>query len=1166
MPRISYRPHRSPVRRMKGMFSVEEFGQFPPVDESKDVGIYRGANGTRELRWNRSDVGYHALKSVSIEELEEIVVQEERRLFETRWPKLLEVSSSHPKTIHGLKHGAFHLPWLLSQRGFKGKVRTRLSREAEATLREFLDESLEEQIAFLAARAPSTLPDARKQLNSTGRTLLFRDVMAIRPSECRIRDPHEWLGRFCSVLNSPPKAFSRGYFFCVAFALREKGILLLSQACASAWLTYRGHVGKFGSHFAAISDPYVLAMTDRYARLEKPHWELASFEAGEDFSSISSKRIKARISDLIWTTTVTDLKRDVTWEFAKAFAVPVARAMTSGGITKLLRECALKNAGADTAMVSRHELHRLGARGKPAEVKSYFLSPILSHLPNERQTEFADWLKLFEAYEKSLTIKLPGTISNALGHLTKWLVSRDKIVSPRTFTRPLFRDDANIKSGTLRQYLDINLPNIRFRNDVLGTLARFFDWVAVETPTFKNPILYRLDRFMAAGVRSIPGKTMRGRIESRVLDDLKNFLIIRTAHGFEWSDWVKGEGEVRVNGKIVFCPILPAVLAFLLRWPLRSKQVLWLDSGELDEQRYDFSVRKFVHNSNGIKGRAMGVIAPGDDGIFGDEHQLDLVVAINKRPVGTKGDYSIPYMDEETVWIVSQVLDYQKEYGLPPRLVKESDRSGTRMNPNVKALLPDLCCLFRDRAVDGYCPPDNWAINRYWAKVCDAYDRQNAAWAHPKTGVVGPRPNWPVLSKKTAKDYLVTGHRLRSGQANKYTITAKRTRARYDIHSLRVSGVSYLLDRGIPLDVVGAIAGHASLIMTLHYHVLERAAIRKKMSELLRQNPEFTSEVLRVEERLRKGGDPRSWLRCLTDEGLSILNERITNGGPYQIRTTGICPGTDCASGLAIRSKLLGDDHALTAVPGSYCSLCIYNLYGAPFLPGLVREFNESLYLLQQRARKQLDLRERERNLEAEGRYDEASVLRGEDELLTRRTEADCAHMVRLYEMVQESLLQVGNPGVGDGKAKHALVMLGGAKAVVERAGAFEQMKEILDVNELLPASQSGVPDQIAPAFQNRLLSMLVRNGIEPYLLGLPPEIAKTASLALGDLLIRAVPKREDIESVFSGQRFLRDLGPAVESSVLDGVRLMTARLKEASSNQLMHAGAQQNSLSYLIR
>jgi integrase len=55
--------------------------------------------------------------------------------------------------------------------------------------------------------------------------------------------------------------------------------------------------------------------------------------------------------------------------------------------------------------------------------------------------------------------------------------------------------------------------------------------------------------------------------------------------------------------------------------------------------------------------------------------------------------------------------------------------------------------------------------------------------------------------------------------------------ATHDVHSLRVSGVSFLLDSGVPLAVVAAIAGHHTVQMTLHYYRFEERELRLRLSE-----------------------------------------------------------------------------------------------------------------------------------------------------------------------------------------------------------------------------------------------------------------------------------------------------------------------------------------------
>ena len=1145
MPADAYLDDMPQPTRLLGAFPPEQFMASAPVVEENDVTRFRSAVEGTEILWNKSELGHYVLRRPSIEEIEAIVAAEERRVLEMRWESMIVApSSSLPTIVSGIQDHFVSLNWLLHELDpLCGPVRNRLTNAAASILRTFQARPLSEQQAFLRARQPQTMADGRQRLASYAHSgTCLRDIFAVRPSETGVADIDEWLGRFFALLLRPPKSSPRGFLFAVAFQLRTQGIALLSQCAAGRWKTFCGHAGKWGELELSNNDQYSRHVASLFDERTLAIIRSAEVAVGRQMRNQARAKMAGRISDILWCTTLEDTDRQVSWEFAKGFVRPAGNRSTSNpAITEMLKAAALEN-----------------SHLKVITPNSHFM-PVVRAAATGREAELEPWLQVIDRYHLGLGIKNVSQISAALRHFVLWLASQPAVPELTSLTRILVRNDANPEANTLRKFLANGGQDNRYKNDTLGQIARFFEWLAAENPAFKNPISFKIDRFKEAVSRRSGGKTPRQRIPSRILDDVRNFLVVRTAHGFEWSSWARKTSVIRLHGAEVFCPIYPAVISMLLRWPLRSIQVLWLDSGELDEMRYDFELAGFLRNPAGVDGRAIGVLAPAlDQGALGESHHLDLQVAINKRPLGAKADYTIPYVDDETIWVVRQVLEFQQRYGTKPRAVKECDapyKHEINKIDSVREQLPDICCLFRHPNEMGLFPPDSSSLNHYWAKACAAYDAQNAVWTNPQTGVAGPRPNWPLLSKTTVKDYEINAPRRRAGEFTKGKITARQVRAIYDIHSLRVGGISYLLDRGIPLAIVAAVAGHASLVMTLHYYVIERGEIRKKLSEVLRESPELAMTATAVEERLETAGDHRTWLRAMSDTAFTALLDAVQNGGHYRITSRGICPGTRCEEGLRVRSKQAGGTFDTTIVPGSLCGLCIFNLYGVPFLPGMVREFNETLFALERVARKQIEIRERERSCEAEGQFDEAIVLRNEDELLTRRAEPDCAHLVRLHEMIEETLSMTGASTTGTQPHKHALVAIGGARAVIEQAGTFEQMKEILDVAELLPGMQSSIPDTISPAFQNRLLGVLVKNGAEAYLAGLPPRVAHRASLDLADLLTRAIPSRAEQEAIFSGHLLLRDLGVATAEQVLAGVADLAAkcgdgnRLKDNSGN-----------------
>jgi hypothetical protein len=541
----------------------------------------------------------------------------------------------------------------------------------------------------------------------------------------------------------------------------------------------------------------------------------------------------------------------------------------------------------------------------------------------------------------------------------------------------------------------------------------------------------------------------------------------------------------------------------------------------------------------------MGVIQPAlDSDTFDSGHLLDLLICINKRPLGEPAEYTIPYVDDRTLWIIQQVRQWQKIYGRPGQLVREADSpydNSIAQDETSRGLMPEICPLFRDPRHRGLFPPSYLRMKSFWSAACDAYDQQNAHWRNPKTQKVEERPGWPQLSKKTEQEEKV------SRRAKNRIVVAlqsvKSTRYRYDLYSLKVGAVSHLLDRGIPLAIVAAMCGHQTLSMTLRYFVLDRSVWRKKLSKLAREDASLQMRPSEIEVRLRDISSHKEWLLGNSADAFTSLQHAVAEGWNFTISTTGICPGARCEEGLKLKKVKSEGGNRSGVVPGSLCGLCDFRVYGPPFLLGLAKEFNETIYTLSELASRQQELRARQRALESDGRSDEAIVCRNEDEELGRRAEPDCAHAARLYEMINESVRMAEKSGpIGSGLQPALLTQKPIIRPTLEAVGNFEQWKEILDMAELLPATKSLIPDQVSVRFQNKLLGVLARNGAKPFLAILPADMAKKASLEFASLLERAVPSSEDREDVFEGRRLLSEIGFEAESKVKAGTRLLQER------------------------
>ena len=215
--------------------------------------------------------------------------------------------------------------------------------------------------------------------------------------------------------------------------------------------------------------------------------------------------------------------------------------------------------------------------------------------------------------------------------------------------------------------------------------------------------------------------------------------------------------------------------------------------------------------------------------------------------------------------------------------------------------------------------------------------------------------------------------------------THRRRVARYDIHTLRVSGISALIEAGMPPDLVSQVAGHSTVVMTLYYNVVSASSVNEHLkSALLRTAVDLDAldslndgDFDRISEYLTNTRDAED--AC----GFSMLRDRIGHGTrDFDVMSHGICPGGECSSGGVWSSSQAG--HKPVPRPLS-CSLCRYRLTGPMFLPGLVLNANRLMHELRRKGEQIAEL-----NVELQGcdrQSKTAMVLRGRIEALYRETD-----------------------------------------------------------------------------------------------------------------------------------------------------------------------------------
>lgn len=482
----------------------------------------------------------------------------------------------------------------------------------------------------------------------------------------------------------------------------------------------------------------------------------------------------------------------------------------------------------------------------------------------------------------------------------------------------------------------------------------------VESP-FKN--LPKVD-FTGRGRRS---KTPRARITSMVVDKMVGILCGFDSKGVPTYQWAEQISLAALNShhakgrtdhflepesqQYVFCPSRAASLAFLLLLPIRGVQARWLDQGYFDQEIFDPTTKSFKENLSPLKhfeseyhrtqwdvnGGAVGVLQRPSNRLMSGDSDFSIYINTNKTQMWSpdeKNGYEIPWP-----YISNPQHTYEKSLNHPYNVLFEqlqwleqysadaqplrfdhlpSDRERITNARNVMANVPFILPVFRDltetvsyklsgKHIITHPPISKYKIERIFDELC-----------------------------------LETEKQLRQ-EGLDVTLTDADGKSIFDIHTLRVAGISHLLDIGVPLHIVSEfIAGHASIFMTLGYSKAESDIIK----ESILQANESTPYAPSASDKVLLGQDKRK-LFAPNDQSSNIdLNHRnIATFAPVE---GGMCPlgGKGCA-GCSEGMPHPEEDNIFIPVQGG-CGNCRFWLTGFDFLIEQIMELNRIMFVLKE--------------------------------------------------------------------------------------------------------------------------------------------------------------------------------------------------------------------------
>jgi Putative phage integrase len=554
-------------------------------------------------------------------------------------------------------------------------------------------------------------------------------------------------------------------------------------------------------------------------------------------------------------------------------------------------------------------------------------------------------------------------------------------------------NDYSETGQTYRNYLRIHYTSVDSRNSKLSELHQFFAFVQDQLRAkhtmkdqsavwFSNPIDLKFDRFAT----HLKSGTTRKSIAADIMKEMRQLLV---ADDYAWpkqwdSDWTNLVNQSTKKLEYVWCPSAALCLYTLLSLPLRSLQARILDSGEADAYVFDFDTGTMIPNPNQLPvnnrldpSRSEGFIQVLPSGLSADPELVGMWINVNKT---SDHGYAIPWVSDD----LRCHLRYQREwismYATHPNMQTIEDAQGYRNTPQEWLdTSRSFYCLFRDptvldRVPDKSLPVSKQKLMRLWGRLSlEVQNRINARAVNEVQRVRLVKPGT---------------------ESNVYPV------ASHDIHSLRVSGITDLLDRGVPLNIVSEyVAGHATYIMTLWYDTPSPGAVRRAMIQAQERAGESLGPIPRLLE--SEIDEIKPYLISHPDfqGGYTGFDALQDNVGLIQVRHSGICPGTRCEDGG------LTENGRIKPVPvgdrGPSCPQCRFWMTGPAFLLGQVIEGNQLILKIRSKVASLATSRAKIMDAEDAGDVRLADLLRAKNDIEERQLNnmlTEWWHRMRFYE------------------------------------------------------------------------------------------------------------------------------------------------------------------------
>ncbi len=574
----------------------------------------------------------------------------------------------------------------------------------------------------------------------------------------------------------------------------------------------------------------------------------------------------------------------------------------------------------------------------------------------------------------------------------------------------------------------------------------------------------------------------------------------------------------------IFFPAAPIALDMILTTGMRSRSALWMDSGEGDEFWVDRSKICLVPNilpsaQSGCKNGYLRIIPIGPG-----ENTIGMYLATNKTD-----PYEVPWVDGVNAGYFELMRAWQIENN-PRRTPVVATRHRLELDLSTREEIGEVFPVFRDPRGAVGSPLTRSALYDYWAALLRHCEPIYNERRRERLAEIGAEFRWEPLLRENGKP-------------------------RWDLHSLRVTVVTTLIDAGVSPEVVAILVGHKTIVMTWHYVAVRNDVTQKAIQaglEARRQKALSALDEAQTDDQVDDVlNEFMGSVTQINSEGSKLLKVGITDGepNPYEVFSHGICPGASCA---------LGRDDGSSQIKPVFrpqaCSMCRFRITGPAFLNGLVLRLNALMVEINSSFEVDRALADEVARIEDAGR----SASRLEARLRRHKRFRDELWAEWAAELVTirraEAELQL------DGSAG-ALMVDGQVEvsAKFEEVHALQLMHEVVTVASITPGAAMDVPTGTRAMRDEVLMEIARQSDAAEFFYRLSPERRRAATDAFGDLITRHARALSDqqpelIERLLTGDLKLPELRNYASDMAGEGFSdehmLQSMRISEAEENE----------------